>query len=302
MHPQVLKHRSVIHYKEFLPSLRQVAARYNVSKSTLARWVNQGLEIKPNVRKPRSKVHNSICQALETIVQQNPFNSADKLIKAVCDQTGIQVSRSTMYRSLASLGKTYKRAMRCRTHDAIPSSHPFLSDGSYDGDVVSVDESSFYVNDYPSRGWGQRGTRVRKARPTTRKRVSLLLAVGREGVVSHQILTGSVNTARFTDFVRTLPNNRPVILDNYVIHKGVLVRDLCATKNIALRYTPPYCPWYNPVEFCFSEIKAAYRPLRLAGGDFVADVRTCVQNLRHSDAYFRHAMAAWEKDRTVTTA
>jgi hypothetical protein len=54
---------------------------------------------------------------------------------------------------------------------------------------------------------------------------------------------------------------------------------------------------YNPVEFCFSEIKAAFRPLRLSGGDLITDVKSCVANLRFAEAYFSHAEKEWLKDK-----
>jgi len=46
-----------------------------------------------------------------------------------------------------------------------------MAGDSYSGDPIAVDESSFYWNDVPTMGWGPLGRRVRKARPSYRKRV-----------------------------------------------------------------------------------------------------------------------------------
>ena len=41
MIPLDTKYRAIVHYTHFLKSLRQVAALYKVSKSTLHRWLTQ---------------------------------------------------------------------------------------------------------------------------------------------------------------------------------------------------------------------------------------------------------------------
>ena len=89
---------------------------------------------------------------------------------------------------------------------------------------MASDESSFYWNDVPTMGWGPLGRRVKKARPSHHKRVSLLLAVGREGVISVAVHVGGVKSQHFADFLRTLPDRRPVIRDNCSIHKTKDVR------------------------------------------------------------------------------
>ena len=297
MHSEQKRHRAVIHYTEFRHSLRQVAQKYGVGKSSLARWIKQEPGRVHARTRARTVLHSSIGGLVGDLLAQSPFTTAGGIVVAIRLQTGIRVSRSTVYRSIEKVGMTFKRAMRCRTHQETPVDHPFLSGDAYGGGAISIDESSFYWNDKPSRGWGLKGQRVPKEKPTSRKRVSLLLAVGREGVVAHQVLSGGVNSTRFADFLRTLPDGRPVILDNCSIHKTRDVRALCTSKRIALRFTPPYCPWYNPVEFCFSEIKSAYRPLRLVSNNFVEDVHACVARLAHTDAYFRHAEASWMRDR-----
>ena len=295
MHATQLKHRAIVHYEHFLRSLRKVSKIYGVGKSTLARWVKQA------TGGSRAKLHNSIEAVVQQTVSSRPFTTADGIIRSVREALGKEVSRSTVYRSLKALRHSYKRASRGREHEPVPIDHPFLVSDSSQGDPIAVDESSFYWNDYPRMGWGPKGKRVAKARPRDRKRVSLLLAVGKEGVVGYAVLSGGVKSQHFADFVRSLPNNRPLILDNCSIHKTRKVRELCRSKGQDMRFIPPYCPWYNPVEFCFSEIKRAYRPIRLEhpSVDFVDDVVACLGRLRYHDRYFDHAQTACLRDRAV---
>lgn len=298
MHPTETKHRAIIHYNHFLRSIRKVAKIYKVGKSTLCRWLRQSIHPQKSNRN-RVRLYQTVSTIVERAIASQPYSTADDLIREICSTSGAKVSRSTVYRSLKHIRHSYKRSSRSREHEAVPWNHPFLLCDAYQGDPIAVDESSFYWNDFPRMGWGPKGKRVRKARPTDRKRVSLLLAVGKEGVIHFQTVTGGVKGTTFADFVSALPNNRPLILDNCSIHKTKEVRAVCKTKGLDLRFIPPYCPWYNPVEFCFSELKRSYRPMRLKAPSvqFVDDVTTCLANLKHHSSYFRHAEEMCARDR-----
>lgn len=283
----------------YLPSLREVSKRYGVSKSALSRWYRY---LEPTIRKrnPRKNIQGTIGPIIKNALSVCPYRTADDLISLIHSSLGIKISRSSIYRSFKSLNITYKQSSRCRYSTPIDKSHPFMiSEESYSGGPISFDESSFYWDDRPRKGWATSGSRVhRSARKGGRKRISLLLAVDENGVVASQLLSGGVKSDAIVKFFSMLPDGRPIILDNASIHRTKILKDLFLLKHIELRYTPPYSPWYNPVEFCFSEIKAKYRPLRLKRTpDFKSDVEYCVQFLRHSKKYFKHALDEWSKDR-----
>lgn len=300
MHGADLRHRAVLHYQLHLASLRKVAKHYKVGKSTLARWVKRdlGKAERPRPRTRRS-LHERIATVISNAIHSQPFQTADMLRETVRRETDAKVSRSTVYRTLAKLRFSHKRSARCKDHEALPLTHPFMQRDSYEGDCIAIDESSFYLNDVPAMGWGPKGKRVKKARPTHRTRVTLILAVSKDGIVHHEIRVGKVNSLHFAAFVECLPDGRPVICDNCSIHKTRRVREVMARKGLELRLTPPYCPWYNPVEFCFSEIKRRYRPMRLIAPavDFVDDVIACMRQLCHQGQYFEHASRACAIDR-----
>ena len=52
-----LKHRVIIHYKYFLHSIRKVAKYYNVSKTTVGRWIKSDNIAKTIKRKRQSLVY-----------------------------------------------------------------------------------------------------------------------------------------------------------------------------------------------------------------------------------------------------
>lgn len=62
------------------------------------------------------------------------------------------------------------------------------------------------------------------------------------------------------------PGPRSVlVLDNAAVHRTEQVQTLCAEHGVRLLYLPPYSPDYNPIESCFSKVKAF---LKRYGHDF----------------------------------
>ena len=85
-YPETLKHRAIIHYKEFLPSLRRVAKKYGISKSTLARWANQSLQVK-KVKRSRKVLYDSIKSVLLNEISKQPITNAGKSVQAIAERT-----------------------------------------------------------------------------------------------------------------------------------------------------------------------------------------------------------------------
>lgn len=299
MYSNLTKFRAIIHYCEFLRSLRKVAEKYKVGKSTLARWVKEsGRE--PPCRRVRAKLHDVIGATVVSTIDTNPTTIAMDMIKVIEHAHGICVSPSTIYRTLRRVGYTLKVVQRSRKHQNIDIRHPFFAHSSpYSRDIISVDEASFCWGDRPRRGWGPRGSRVPKIRPGRRSRVSLLLAIGQEGVIAHRLVRGGTNGAVFADFIRELPDGRPIIMDNASIHKTRIVKDTLRSKCICPIYIPPYSPWYNPVEFAFSWIKRRFRRNRACAilpSTLESDVKYAVGLLPEVSPYFRHCNRVWSED------
>ena len=56
----------------------------------------------------------------------------------------------------------------------------------------------------------------------------------------------------------TIPEGTVILLDNVFFHHSKVVKALAQQKKWFLLYTPPYSPWYNPIEGVFSIAKRAY--------------------------------------------
>ncbi len=80
------------------------------------------------------------------------------------------------------------------------------------------------------------------------------------------VIDGSINGARFLDYVRRVlaPTLRPgdiVIIDNLSGHKSDEVREAIEAVGASVRFLPPYSPDFNPIEKAFAKLKSMLRRL-----------------------------------------
>jgi len=267
-------YQAIVHYKRFGGTMRRVAKAYGVSKSSVCRWVNLDdgcLEAK-RARRARKSMVRDIGDAVDAAMAANHHMTAIDLVRHVSTTLGAVVSESTISRCRRARGLRYKRVQRSQCCTDVDPTHPFMARDVYGG-AITLDEASFVSIDRPSRGWAKGSARVGKGAPKGRTRVSLLLAIDANGVVDYDIRKGSYNSESYADFLKRLPPNRTVVMDNCSIHRSGLAKAAAASSGQTLAFTPPYCPWFNPTEFIFAKTKAAYRKARLNGSaDFVADV------------------------------
>jgi transposase len=180
--------------------------------------------------------------------------------------------------------------------------HPFYHLEDPYNDVISIDECHFQESDSPSYGWSKRGERVHRRKPNQYKRVSLLLAISKDVVLAAMLVKGSVKAETFIQFLKLLPDKANIVLDNASIHKSKSVKDFCQHASISLMYTPPYCPWYNPVEYAFSVIKRSFRQKRIFSNSFLDDIKECVHELKAHNRAFEHSRAIRIEDRDFVVA
>ncbi len=288
------KFSAIVHYKQFGGTVRHVARKYGVSKSSVSRWVNDDpgcVKIKRLRRKRKSAVKTLskfIVQSMET----SPFLTAKDLVVRVSQHLGVSVSESTISRCRKAYNYRFKRTQRSQEVQRVDRDHPFMEPHDpYEGSIT-LDESSFVSIDGPIMGWARGSRRVPKGPPTRRKRISLLLAIDANGVVDFDVREGAFKGDTYAAFLSKLPTHRTIIADNCNIHKTGAVKSVAEARHQTLMYTPPYCPWFNPVEFAFPKIKNAYRRARLEGrADFVLDVNDALAGITPADcsSFFEHS-------------
>ena len=113
-----------------------------------------------------------------------------------------------------------------------------------------------------------RGRRALGAAPCGRwRRLTVLGALGTEGVVAAMSVEAATSTAMFLAFldrvlapelVGTKPN-AVVVMDNLRPHKVAAVRARLEAAGLRLLYLPRYAPELAPIEPCWAKVKARLR-------------------------------------------
>lgn len=96
------------------------------------------------------------------------------------------------------------------------------------------------------------------------KTTTFVAALRHDGLTAPMVADGPINGALFLKYVQeflcpTLTPGDIVIMDNLSSHKVEGVKEAIEAAGAAVRYLPPYSPDLNPIEQCFSKLKALLR-------------------------------------------
>lgn len=263
MYPLDRRHMAA-HIYSVVSSLRKTATLLNVSHMTVSRWLRN-----PTRRLYPTRVSSKAQQVsliIRAVVQSDPFISLCKLQDHVKEAINLSVSKELLRTVLLNQGITKKKArffskpkdLDEKTRQFLELRNQYIAEGRQ---FISLDETSFGRHGRPARGYAPKGQRlvVQKqfARVTTS---SYLVAMSDSRLISQQKVTGSFNTVRFMDFMSQLdlPKQTVILLDNVRFHHSLCVKDLAKQRHWALLYTPPYSPWFNPIEGVFSIVKRSF--------------------------------------------
>lgn len=284
------------HVYSIFNSLRKAAAILKVSHTTVARWLATPLDKFNGSASRRSaprKMSNQLVELVRAAVASDPFVSLRRLRNTIKETTGVQISVELARSAVRSAGLTYKKAKffsrTPRSEDAtaafVARRDQLVAEGR---PFVSLDETSFGRHAKLPRGWSPAGAPLaiprKQARVTT---VSSIAVISNAAFVARQEVVGSFNARRFADFLRSLPcpPGTVILLDNVAFHKAAEPKSVAEQRGWELLYTPPYSPWFNPIEGVFSIAKRAYYR-----GATVQDAYAAVQP-RHLHAFVRHSMS-----------
>lgn len=141
------------------------------------------------------------------------------------------------------------------------------------------------------------GERVHDAVPDNKGgNVSTIGALDRQGIRTGLSVPGAIDGETMVFFVEellapTLKRGELVFLDNCPIHKRDEIEDLIDAHGAGVVFLPPYSPDLNPIEHCWSKVKARLRALKprtpaaLLAALVDAFATVTVQDIR---GWFRH--------------
>jgi transposase len=163
--------------------------------------------------------------------------------------------------------------------------------------LIFIDESGCNRAMALAYGRARGGERVYDRKPAHKgPNLSIIGAVRVDRVLCYQTVHGSINGARFVEFVRRClcPNLYPgdvVVLDNLRLHHAPIVRELIEAEGARLIFLPPYSPELSPIEPCWSLVKHHLRKLAIrVAQKLPTAVRKAFLRVRsaHLFSWFRH--------------
>jgi len=278
------KAKACVHYEFYLKSLRKVAKIYQVSKSSLARWLKDK-GIKKVSKRDHSQRLQKVRNYIENLIANNPFTTLNEIKTSLKKELNIQRSLSSVLRDMKSSKITRKKiSIKSQVPERTCSyDYANLCGVLKDPNTISIDECCFYVSENSRFGYSKRGKRIEKhTNPYKNKKrtVSLLLAISRKGIVNYQVSDKPFNSETFSNFILKLDASKgtKIVLDNVQFHKSSQSRKAFEHKGFVPCFIPPYSPQYNPIEFVFSSLKSQVRHLN-SQGNF------SMQNLLHNLSY-----------------
>ena len=269
MHSQETKFKAIIHYENFLHSYRKVSKIYNVSKSSLHRWVSgrQNKQQKKHIRKSK-EILQSIKHCVETLLKKNPFLTIQSVCKEIAQCCKVRYSTRKVSRIVSKLGYTKKKAFNVIDYTPPPERvldfcNTYL--GFQDNDLICIDEAGFYVGDHGRRGYAPCGKRlhVSSGRSLRKSKFTLIMAVTTAGVLHYEVLVDSnCRKNDFLNFIDNLPSTstpKAIVMDNIRFHHSKETMKSLSSKGYTVIFTPPYSPAFNAIEYVFSSMKRIYR-------------------------------------------
>jgi transposase len=268
MYSLQLRSEAVLFYKLYTQSLRYVASRYKVSKSSLHRWLTQSNCLAKKKKRTR-KSFDSINNAIKLYLEANPYSTLLDLSQMLQNDYSIKRSKSSIHRSIKTIRFSRKKVFR-KFYNPKNNQRDYrfdtLASSLEDTDSVSIDESAFYFSDFPRFGYSKKGDRIFKTIPSSflhPRKLSLLLAIQKDKIVGWQLSEKPFNTLSFSSFVKEklvcLKQGTKIILDNVAFHKSKASISAFNTLCLDPIFIPPYSPEYNPIEMVFSTIKRRFR-------------------------------------------
>ena len=210
-------------------------------------------------------------------LEDNSSATLEEIKRALLDQFNIpndKISLSTIHNHLDGNFISYKKlryiSANANTPEVIQERVNYLNQlTSLPENVqqIYIDEANFTIFTRRNMGRSIRGSRaVQAALINGCRKINIIAAVSPNyGWVYHETETDNVDAIRFEVYFKNLiielknkyPDQKFVfIMDNYSIHRKHELLQLCQAANFLLLFLPPYSPYLNPIERCFSQIKA----------------------------------------------
>jgi transposase len=283
----------VVNLYKKLKNLILTASLVGISKSTISRW-NINIERKPYPKRTSKLSTPLVIDVVKTFIKTNPLSTIREVQEQILTTCKINASleliRIFMVKSLQlSNKKAYfyplpsEKQKVDRTKDFCNRLIDSIEKNAHSS-IVSVDEIGFGDNVKPLKGWGLRNQKLRIfGRFSTKrsKHTSCCCSISIDGAITVMMKNGYFNKLSFLQFLQkqTYPEKTLILLDNVQFHHSKEVVSFCKEHRWTLLHTPPYSPWFNPIENVFSIVKCNFRKHRNIYKAFESVSKNSIDNI-----------------------
>lgn len=264
-------------------SRRQVADRFGVNISTITRLLQLRRQTGSSEPRPHGggtapTLDQDDLDRLRKLVEDDP----DATLETLRQRLGVDGSIMIIWRALRKLDITVKK----KSPKAVERDRPEVQKKrrSFRRKIkpiepkrlVFVDETGVTTAMTPVYGRAPRGERVETKEPASWESVTVIAALGLDGVRAPLALPGAVNATTFQGYVEevlvpVLSPGDVVVFDNLSSHLGPGVSEAIERAGASVLRLPPYSPEYTPIEEMFSKFKGFLRRVGARAKDHLYD-------------------------------
>jgi transposase len=254
-------------------SRRQIAARFRVDVSTITRLLQLrretgSLEPRPHGGGTQPTLDQQGLDRLRELVEQTPDATLEQLRQGL----GLSGSIMLIWRGLKALGFTRKKktlhAAERDTPEVEQERREFREEveSIEPKRLVFVDETGLTTAMTPGYGRAPKGERVEASAPASWESVTVIAAMGLDGVCAPLAFPGGTNAPTFQSdveqvLVPALHEGDVVVFDNLAAHLRPEVGEAIEGAGASVLPLPPYSPDFTPIEEMFSKFKESLRRL-----------------------------------------
>src|SRR5215208_947630 len=285
-------------------SRRKLAARFKVNTSTITKLLGLrrqtgSFEPRPHGGGVEPTLDHDALERLRKPVEATP----DATLAALKQELGVSGSRMIICRALQKLGLPLKK----KTPHASERDTPGVQEERREfaeevGPIepnrfVFVAETGVTTAMTPAYGRAPKGERVESSAPASWESVTVIAAMGTDGVRAPLAFEGAVNATTFLAYVGqvlvpALRRGDVVIFDNLSSHLSSEVFEAIERAGASVLPLPPYSPDFNPIEEMFSKFKEFLRRVGARAKEHLYDaIGEGLREVTPGDilGWFRHA-------------
>jgi transposase len=207
---------------------------------------------------------------LRQALQAHPDATLAELPQVLADSCQTRVSLATISRRLQvlHLPRKKKSLLASERDDKARKQFRKLTSAFASNTYVFIDEMGTNLGFTRRYGRAAPGTRVLEQGPGDRGgKVSTIGAIARDGIRTGLSVPGAIAGETLLFFVEellapTLKRGELVVLDNNPTHQLDEIAEAIAAGGAGVLLLPTYSPDLNPIENCWSKVKAGLRSLK----------------------------------------